>query len=135
MDIYGGEAPFGTEIEGKGFFKGFKAAFGPELWWGANPALLVKYQRNIGKFDVAGIFHYDLSQRRGSTTSYAIPSPKNTRASLMVGRTFGRFNIVAGGLWSGTTLVGRTFQATKEDKADAVVYSDVVKTSLSLIHI
>lgn len=129
MDIYGGEAPFGTEIEGKGFFKGFKAAFGPELWWGANPALLVKYQRNIGKFDVAGIFHYDLSQRRGSTTSYAIPSPKNTRASFMVGRTFGRFNIVAGGLWSGTTLVGRTFQATKEDKADAVVYSDVVKTS------
>ena len=30
MDIYGGEAPFGTEIEGKGFFKGYKAAFGPE---------------------------------------------------------------------------------------------------------
>ena len=103
MDIYGGEAPFGSEIEGKKYFKGLKIAFGPELWWGANPALLVKYQRNIGKYNVAGIFHYDIDQREGTTTSYAIPRPKNTRASLMVERRFGRFNITAGGLWSGTT--------------------------------
>jgi len=38
LDIYGGEAPFGAEFEGKKFFKGLKLAFGPELWWGANPA-------------------------------------------------------------------------------------------------
>ena len=73
MDIYGGEAPFGSEIEGKKYFKGLKIAFGPELWWGANPALLVKYQRNIGKYNVAGIFHYDIDQREGTTTSYAMP--------------------------------------------------------------
>lgn len=129
MDIYGGEASVGTEIEGKKFFKGLKVAFGPELWWGANPALLVKYQRKLGKLDVAGIFHYDIAQREGTTTSYAIPLPKNTRASLMLGRHFGRFDVMVGGLWSGTTLVGRNFQATKEYKRDAVVYSDVVKTS------
>lgn len=129
MDIYGGEAPFGSEIEGKKYFKGLKIAFGPELWWGANPALLVKYQRNIGKYNVAGIFHYDIDQREGTTTSYAIPRPKNTRASLMVERNFGRFNITAGGLWSGTTLVGREFQATTEYNKEAIVYSDVIKTS------
>lgn len=31
MDIYGGEAPLGCEIQGKKLFSGFKLAFGPEL--------------------------------------------------------------------------------------------------------
>lgn len=129
MDIYGGEAPFGTEIEGKKALKGLKIAFGPELWWGANPAVIAKYYRNVGRFDLAGLFHYDIAQRVGTTTSYAIPLPKNMRASIMAGVTLGRFNIVAGGLWSGYPLVGREFQATKEYSPDATVYVDRVKTS------
>lgn len=77
MDIYGGRSSFRKwKLKGKKYFKGLKIAFGPELWWGANPALLVKYQRNIGKYNVAGIFHYDIDQREGTTTSYAIPRPK-----------------------------------------------------------
>ncbi|MGB1242410.1 MAG: glycoside hydrolase family 2 TIM barrel-domain containing protein, partial [Chitinophagales bacterium] len=38
VDLYNGEAPFGFEIDGKKGLKGLKVAFGPELWWGANPA-------------------------------------------------------------------------------------------------
>lgn len=129
MDIYGGEAPFGAEIEGKRMFKGLKLAFGPELWWGANPAILLKYQRSIGKFNFAGVFQYDIAKREGTTTSYAIPLPKNTRASLMVERTLGRFNVTLGGLWSGQPLVGRTFQATTEYSNNATVYQDVIKTT------
>lgn len=129
MDIYGGEAPFGAEIEGKRMFKGLKLAFGPELWWGANPAILLKYQRSIGKFNFAGVFQYDIAKREGTTTSYAIPLPKNTRASLMVERTLGRFNVALGGLWSGQPLVERTFQATTEYSNNATVYQDVIKTT------
>lgn len=129
MDIYGGEAPFGAEIEGKRMFKGLKLAFGPELWWGANPAILLKYQRSIGKFNFAGVFQYDIAKREGTTTSYAIPLPKNTRASLMVERTLGRFNVTLGGLWSGQPLVGRTFQVTTEYSNNATVYQDVIKTT------
>lgn len=129
MDIYGGEAPFGAEIEGKRMFKGLKLAFGPELWWGANPAILLKYQRSIGKLNFAGVFQYDIAKREGTTTSYAIPLPKNTRASLMVERTLGRFNVALGGLWSGQPLVGRTFQATTEYSNNATVYQDVIKTT------
>lgn len=129
MDIYGGEAPFGMEVEGKKALKGLKVAFGPELWWGANPAVIAKYYRTVGKFDLAAMFHYDISQREGTTTSYAIPLPKNMRASVMVGATFGRFDIAVGGLWSGYPLVGREFQATKEYSPDAPVYIDKVRTS------
>lgn len=129
MDIYNGAAPFGSEFEGKKFLKGLKIAFGPELWWGANPAILVKYRRNFGGYDVAGIIHHDIAQREETTSSYAIPVPKNSRASLAVSRNFGRFGFQLGGLWSGVTQVGRDFQATKEYRPDATVYSDVVKTS------
>ena len=104
-------------------------AFGPELWWGANPALLVKYYRTFGKWNLGGVFHYDIDQRKETVTSFAIPLPKNTRASLMVQRRFGRFDVTLGGIWSGTTLVGREFQATTEYSPTATVYQDEVKTS------
>ncbi|MDD3010101.1 MAG: glycoside hydrolase family 2 TIM barrel-domain containing protein [Bacteroidales bacterium] len=43
IDIYNGNAPFGFEFQGKKSLDGLKMAFGPELWWGANPAILFKY--------------------------------------------------------------------------------------------
>lgn len=129
MDIYGGAAPLGCEIQGKKLFSGLKLAFGPELWWGANPALLLKYYRTFGNWNFGGVFHYDINQREETVTSFAIPLPKNTRASLMLQRKFGRLDITLGGLWSGTTLVGREFQATTEYSPTATVYQDVVKKS------
>lgn len=129
MDIYGGEAPFGAEFEGKKKLQGLKFALGPELWWGANPAILGKYHRTVGKFTLSGLFHWDVAQRTGTVTSYVIPQPRNTRASLAVERKFGRFDITAGALWSGVNLVGRTFQATTEDSPNATVYANKVKTS------
>ena len=129
MDIYGGAAPLGCEIQGKKLFSGLKLAFGPELWWGANPALLLKYYRTFGNWNFGGVFHYDINQREETVTSFAIPLPKNTRASLMLQRKFGRLDITLGGLWSGTTLVGREFQATTEYSPTATVYQDEVKTS------
>lgn len=96
---------------------------------GANPALLLKYYRTFGNWNFGGIFHYDIDQRKETVTSFAIPLPKNTRASLMLQRKFGRLDIALGGLWSGTTLVGREFQATTEYSPTATVYQDVVKKS------
>ncbi|WNH08667.1 hypothetical protein [Thalassobellus suaedae] len=42
LDIYNGVIS-GIEIDGKNNLNGFKGAFGPQLWWGANPAILLKY--------------------------------------------------------------------------------------------
>lgn len=62
-------------------------------------------------------------------TSYVIPQPKNTRASLAVERKFGRFDITVGGIWSGVNLVGRDFQATEDDSPEAIAYTNKVKNS------
>ncbi|CAN5654356.1 hypothetical protein BH10BAC3_BH10BAC3_10300 [soil metagenome] len=128
IDIYNGEAPFGFEIEGKKAIKGLKVAFGPELWWGANPAVLVKYSRKLAKFDVTGIFHEDISQRSGLQSSFAVPVPKTRKVSISVSRKFGNIGFDLGGLWAGQPLNGRTFELMRETGGSNKVYQSQIKT-------
>ncbi|MFN7777227.1 MAG: glycosidase, partial [Flavobacterium sp.] len=79
MDIYNGIAPFGFEVEGKKMLNGLKVAFGHQLWWGANPAILVKYSRKIANTDFTTIFHEDLEQQGAIVSSFAVPQPKTRR--------------------------------------------------------
>ncbi|HRH49225.1 MAG TPA: glycoside hydrolase family 2 TIM barrel-domain containing protein [Panacibacter sp.] len=124
IDIYNGEAPFGFEIEGKKVIKGLKVAFGPELWWGANPAVLVKYSHKLAKFDVTGIFHEDIAQRSGLQSSFAVPTPKTRKATITVSRKFGSFGFDLGGIWGGQPLNGRVFQLMRDGK----VYQDQIQS-------
>ncbi len=124
IDIYNGEAPFGFEIEGKKAIKGLKVAFGPELWWGANPAVLVKYGRKVAKFDITGIFHEDITQRSGLQSSFAVPVPKTRKVALSISRKFENFGFDIGGLWAGQPLNGRNFQLIR----NGTVYQDQIKS-------
>jgi hypothetical protein len=49
IDIYNGVAPSVFELEGKKASAISKLAFGPQLWWGANPAVLLKYSKSLAK--------------------------------------------------------------------------------------
>ncbi|MFN4946133.1 MAG: glycoside hydrolase family 2 TIM barrel-domain containing protein, partial [Chryseotalea sp.] len=88
IDIYNGLAPQGMEITGKKTLKGLKVAYGRELWWAANPAILVKYTREVGKFNVTGIFHEDLDDPDAAISSIAIPQPRTRRLTFQVARKF-----------------------------------------------
>jgi hypothetical protein len=125
IDIYNGTAPFGIELAGKRAFNGFKVAFGPELWWGANPALLVKYSRELGKFGVTGIFHEDLDRQSPAVSSFAVPIPPTRRATLAIERKFGKVGFEIGGIWSNSNRVGETFQVVDKTPEGAYkVYQD-----------
>jgi hypothetical protein len=132
LDIYSGKAPYGLEMEGKKMFKGFKLAMGPELWWGANPAVLLKYSKTFGKFDFTGIFHEDLTQRTTSQTSYAIPQPKTRRFTLHLNRKFGKFGIDLGGIWAGQPLNGREYQVVRGEGANQQVYINKIESKDNL---
>ncbi len=125
LDIYGGLAPNGFEVEGKKEFKGLKVAYGPELWWGANPAILFKYEKKIGQIDLAAIFHEDIADAGQALTSSAVPQLKTRRATLYAKRQFGKLGLELGGIWGGQPLVGRSFQVVREDQ----VFEDVIRTS------
>ncbi len=125
IDLYNGNAPFGFELEGKKLMKGFKLAFGPELWWGANPALLLKYSKKLLGLDVTGIFHEDITQRSNVQSSFAVPVPKTRRLTLAIGKKMEKLTFDLGGMWGGQPLNGRTFQLVE----DNIVYEDKIQSS------
>jgi hypothetical protein len=125
LDIYGGEI-FGAEIDGKGALEGLKAAFGPQLWWGANPTMLFKYHKKVGKYDVTGIYHRDVDRElridetgrrvldENQLRSGIIPAYPTERATVAIEREFGKFDITVGGIWGGSPLNGTGFQMYEE---------------------
>lgn len=132
LDIYGGEI-LGFEVEGKGEFDGLKAAFGPQLWWGANPTALLKYSKTIGHWDVTGIYHRDFEtdilidpttgQRvldANQVRSGIIPAFPTERATIAIDRKFGKFEVTLGAIWAGSPLNGTSFQDIA-DNGDVVV--------------
>lgn len=127
IDIYNGSAPLGFELDGKRKLKGLSLAMGPELWWGANPAVLVKYSRTLAGIDLTGIFHEDLEQRGATESSFAIPLPKTRRATLHAKTKLGGLGVELGGIWGGQPLVGRTFQIAAGKPGEYTIYQDEIQ--------
>jgi hypothetical protein len=127
IDIYNGVAPFGFELETKKKLSGFKLAFGPQLWWGANPALLLKYTKELGSYSITGIFHEDLAQLGLTESSFAIPQPRTRRLTLHVNKEFGKLGVDVGGIWAGQPLQGRDFQLVRGSEGSYSVYQDKIK--------
>jgi hypothetical protein len=127
LDIYQGEI-LGFEVDGKRALKGLKAAFGPQLWWGANPAVLLKYNRTIGHYDFSAIYHEDIDDVGEAVTSIAIPQPKTRRVTLSVERDFGNFGFQLGGIWGGQPLNGREFQVAEGDSGNYIIYTDKINS-------
>ncbi len=94
---------------------GLKIAFGPQLWWGANPAVFVKYQRKLGGIDWTGIFQEDFAQQTVLTSSVAIPTRSTRKASLQMTSKLGPFGFEGGALWAGQPREGEIFQLVDND--------------------
>jgi hypothetical protein len=119
VDIYNGEAPVGFEIAGKKAFRGLKVAVGPQLWWGANPAVFVKYGRTLGGIAWTGVFQEDFAQQTQLSSSVAIPVRSTRKASLQAQALVGPFAFEGGVLWSGRPRVGESFQLVDEKLIDS----------------
>ena len=128
LDIYNGETS-GFELDGKRSLNGLKVAFGPQLWWGANPALLLKYGKKLGKFDLTTVFHEDIDDAALATTSIFIPQPKTRRLTLHLKTKLNAFGFEFGGIWGGQPLNGRTFQIAQGTVGNYTIFDDKVKAS------
>ncbi len=127
IDIYNANAPLGFEIAAKKSLEGLKVAFGPELWWGANPAILLKYSREVGPVEITGIFHEDLDKQLETLSSFAVPLPPTRRATLHLATKYGAWGFEAGGIWSGSTKVGDTFQLSDGTEGNYRILQDKIK--------
>ncbi len=129
IDIYNGEAPVGFEIEGKRALTGLKVAYGPQLWWGANPAVLAKYRRNLGRITATLLYREDIAPQTSINSSIAIPLPQDRTAALTLEGGYRDFGFKLGGIWGGDPDVGRPFQVLVGEGSSARVMQDRVRTS------
>lgn len=129
IDIYNANAPFGFELTGKKSLDGLKIAFGPELWWGANPAILLKYRKSLGNFLITGILHEDIDKQNQAVSSFAVPLPPTRRATLHLSTKLGSLGIELGGIWSGSTKKGEVFQIVTGQEGSYKVLQDRIKDS------
>ncbi len=126
IDIYNGEAPLGMEFTGKRRLSGLKVALGPELWWGANPAAIVKYRTTLFGTQVTGLFQEDLAPAGAAQSSFAIPIPLARRATIHMARSVGPFGLEVGGMWAGGSRVGQEFQLVEGTPGNYSVLIDEI---------
>ena len=129
IDTYGADAPIGLEMSGKRALRGLKVAFGPQLWWGANPAVLVKYGRRVGPFDATGMYQDDISKQSRVTSSVAVPQPPTRKATLALKASRGPAVLEVGGIWSGGTKAGDAFQVAERSGSGYDILEDHVLDS------
>lgn len=117
VDAFDADAPSGFVFAGKRSLEGVKVAFGPELYWGANPAVIAKYHRKVGPIEFAAVHQHDVAQRTEAGTSSALPVPMTTKSTVYAAWTHGRLKLEAGGIVAGTDRVGRPYQAAEPARA------------------
>lgn len=132
IDLYNGEAPIGFEFTGKRKFDGFKLAVGPELWWGANPAVLAKYRRKVGAFQVTTVYQEDIARQGATASSFAVPLPPVRTATLHLATTRGPALFELGGIWGGNTKNDRVFQIADGGPGNYRLLQDRIKNSDAL---
>ena len=114
IDAFNADAPTGLVLEGKKLLGGLKVAYGPELYWGANPTVIAKYYREMEDFKFAVMHQEDIAQQTGDLTSSVIPQPKNRATTLYLGYNFGKFALEVGGIVSGSPRIGRRYLIAEE---------------------
>ncbi|MBK9034460.1 MAG: glycosidase [Myxococcales bacterium] len=123
VDVYDADAPAGVELTGKRELDGLKLALGPQLWWGANPALLVKYRRHLRGFDVTAVHQEDLAQATASGTSAAVPERSTRKTTLALERKLGSIGLELAGIWAGSTRVDDPYLA-EDGSVETVLGTD-----------
>ena len=124
IDTYNANAPIGVTFEGKGPIKGLTVAFGPELWWGANPTILGKYYRVFGDFEFAVIHQEDFAQRAPDTfASSVIPQPRSRKSTLYFGYTAKRVTLEAGAITARSNFIGAPYEIAEQTDGDSYLDS------------
>ena len=110
IDIWDANAPSGVEIRGKGSFDGLTLLFGPEIYWGANPKFVVKYDFGLADMDWTFIHSEDVA-RLGSAVGGAGQTERQSRQTTIYGKKefSNGWELEVGGIMSATEKVGEAF--------------------------
>jgi len=110
IDIWDARAPVGVEFTGKGAWEGLTVLAGPEVYWGANPKAVVKYDWNLADMDWTFIHSEDVA-RLGEAVGGAGQTERQSRqTTIYANKEFANgWELEVGGIMSATEKVGESF--------------------------
>ncbi|MEL7311809.1 MAG: hypothetical protein AAFN07_09885 [Pseudomonadota bacterium] len=109
IDIWNGKAPEGVEFVGKGALDGLTVIAGPEIYWGANPKAVVKYDFTTGRTNWTLMHSEDLA-RLGQATGAAGATVRQSRQTTLYSETnFGAVKLELGGIISAPERIDEVF--------------------------
>ena len=116
IDIWDESTPSGVEITGKGKWDGVTLLFGPEVYWGANPMVIFKYDFKLAKFDWTFIHAEDLARRTDPTGLNSRTERQTRKTTLTAEREFANgWNLELGGIISHPERIDDLYQRIGED--------------------
>jgi len=124
QDIWNSKAPYGIEYKGKD--NGLTIVAGPEIYWGANPKIMFKYD-----FDAAGInytfIHSEDIARRDDSSSATEATDKQSRQTTIYAKTSltESVDLELGGLYSSGEKVGDSYDRVEGADNDTVVVDEI----------
>jgi hypothetical protein len=130
MDIWNAKAPEGVEFIGKGKWKGLTVLAGPEVYWGANPKFVIKYDFNLGKTEFTFIHSEDIARQGESATATAATNRQSRQTTLYAARDLTEnVKLELGGIMSATEKVDDIYDRIG---ADGDIIVDQIESSDTL---
>jgi beta-galactosidase len=123
IDIYHANAPFGFQLAGKKEFSDFKLAFGPEIFWGANPTVIGKWQHDFKTLKLTVMHQEDIAQQGEQKTSSAAYEPLTRRSTVSAEIPLGAATLEVGGVFAAPQRVDRPYTFVKENPAGGYLNS------------
>lgn len=110
QDIWNSKAPYGVEYQGKDSLSGLTVVFGPEIYWGANPKAMVKYDFNASGINYTFIHSEDIA-RRDDSSSATEATNRQSRQTALYAKTeiMPEVTLEVGGLIASGEKVGDTY--------------------------
>ncbi len=110
MDIWNAKAPEGIEIAGKNKWGGFKLLVGPQVYWGANPKFVFKYDLELGGIDWTFIHSEDVARTGQAANATQATQRQSRQTTLYAKKEFSNgIKLELGGIMAATEKVDEVF--------------------------
>ncbi|MGC9361400.1 MAG: hypothetical protein ACP5F3_00580 [Candidatus Syntrophosphaera sp.] len=124
MDIWNAKPPYGVQFTGKKFLPGLTLVTGPEVYWGANPKAMIKYDFGGNKFKYTFIHAEDFAQADASATATEATTRATRQTTLsMETKIIPRTKLELGYLFAGSEKLDEEFRYYE----DGNVYQDKIE--------
>lgn len=118
IDRYNSDAPSGMVFTGKKSLTGLKVAAGPQIYWGAKPMAIVKYQKQWNGINFAAMHQEAFAaQQEVANSSLTDPGGRAGKSSFYLSKPFDKMKVEWGVLQSGSEKIGDHY--TKAEETDS----------------